>query len=526
MRLHIFDYNILIKEEKMSINTVTRKFRAISREGRARRASFLIFVMMALLLAGCRNGQTSAQSLVTSSAPPPPAGSTEARTSYASVVDRVAPAVVIIRSQRRARAPQQFPFMNDPSLDQFFGDRGNGSQQQPRERRESGLGSGVIVSADGYILTNHHVIDGAEQIKVDLNDGRTLDAKVVGSDPPSDLAVLKIDASGLPLLSLGDSNGVRIGDVVLAIGNPLGVGKTVTMGIISAKGRQTGLSNGTFEDFLQTDAPINQGNSGGALVNTDGELIGINSQILSQSGGSIGIGFAIPSNMARNVMDQLIKTGKVRRGQLGIIVQKVTSDMASSLGLGEARGVIVSQVQTGSAAERAGIKQGDVITALNGAAINDANSFRNQVAGTQPGTEVTLTITRGGREQQLSATLGEFSAEKESSDNQDSSNNNGNTNNADTGKLGIGVEPLTPEMASQLGVKSGTQGLVVTEVDGAGPAADAGLQRGDVIEQVNQQPVRLAADLRAALQRSGTRPALLLVNRRGTTIFVTITPRQ
>jgi Do/DeqQ family serine protease len=505
----------------MRINRVTRKFRSISREIRAFHASLLLLVIIAVLLTGCRNGQSNAQSLVTSSAPPPSASSSEARTSYAEVVDRVAPAVVIIRSQKRARAPQQFPFLNDPSLDQFFGDRGN----EPRERRESGLGSGVIVSADGYILTNHHVIDGAEQIKVDLTDGRTLDAKVVGSDPPSDLAVLKIDASSLPLLSLGDSNRVRIGDVVLAIGNPLGVGKTVTMGIISAKGRQTGLSNGTFEDFLQTDAPINQGNSGGALVNTDGELIGINSQILSQTGGSIGIGFAIPSNMARNVMEQLVKTGKVRRGQLGIIVQKVTSDMASSLGLSEARGVIVSQVQTGSAAERAGIKQGDVITALNGAAINDANSFRNQVASTQPGTEVTLTIQRGGREQQLRATLGEFSAEKEGGDNQDS-NNTGNTNSSDTGKLGIGVEPLTPELAGRLGVRSDTQGLLVTEVDGAGPAADAGIQRGDVIEQVNQQPVRSAADLRAALQRSGTRPALLLVNRRGTTVFITVTPRQ
>lgn len=505
----------------MSIKTVTQKLRSFSSQSRAYHASLLLLVVMAAMLAGCRNGQTSAQPLVTTSAPPS-AGSTEARTSYAEVVDRVAPAVVIIRSQKRARAPQQFPFMNDPSLDQF-GDRGENSA--PRERRESGVGSGVIVSADGYLLTNHHVIDGAEQIKVDLNDGRTLDAKVVGSDPPSDLAVLKIDASNLPLLSLGDSNRVRIGDVVLAIGNPLGVGKTVTMGIISAKGRQTGLSNGTFEDFLQTDAPINQGNSGGALVNTDGELIGINSQILSQSGGSIGIGFAIPSNMARNVMDQLIKTGKVRRGQLGIVVQKVTSDMASSLSLGEARGVIVSQVQPGSAAERAGIKQGDVITALNGTPINDANSFRNQVAGTQPGTEVNLTITRGGREQQLRATLGEFSAEKESSDKEDAGGT-GNTNSADTGNLGITVEPLTPEIATRLGVRGGTQGLVVTEVDGAGPAADANIQRGDVIEQVNQQPVRSAEDLKAALDRSGTRPVLLLVNRRGTTVFITVASRQ
>jgi len=300
------------------------------------------------------------------------------------------------------------------------------------------------------------------------------------------------------------------------------VGQTVTMGIISAKGRQTGLSNGSFEDFLQTDAPINQGNSGGALVNTNGELIGINSQILSQSGGSIGIGFAIPSNMARNVMEQLIKTGKVRRGQLGIIVQKVDSDMASSLGLREPHGVIVSEVQPGSAAERAGIKQGDVITALNGTAVNDANSFRNEVASVQPGSAVTLTLQRNGQEQQVRATLGEFKADKTEAD-QGGSGDSGSNN---TGHLGVAVEPLTPDLASQLGVPSSTQGLVVGEVDQNGPAADAGMQRGDVIMQVNQQPVHSVADLQAALRRSGSRPALVLINRRGTTIFLTVRPRQ
>src|SRR4030095_12528686 len=240
------------------------------------------------------------------------------------VVSKAAPAVVTIHSQMRLRQPQQFPFMDDPFFRQFFGERG--MQQPPVKQKREALGSGVIVSQDGYILTNHHVIDGADQIKVDLNDNRTLEAKVVGSDPPSDLAVLRVDASGLPVLALGDSNRVRVGDVVLAIGNPLGIGQTVTMGIISAKGRQTGLSNGSFEDFLQTDAPINQGNSGGALVSTSSELIGINSQILSPSGGSIGIGFAIPSNMARTITDTLVKVGKVRRGQLGIAVVKLNSE--------------------------------------------------------------------------------------------------------------------------------------------------------------------------------------------------------
>ena len=335
----------------------------------------------------------------------PPSSTAGPVVSYADVVSRVSPAVITGHSEMRVRAPQQYPFMDDPMFRQFFGDR---LPQQIPERRLSGLGSGIIISTDGYILTNHHVIDGAEQIKVDLNDNRTLDAKVVGFDPPSDLAVLKIDAKNLPVLALGDSDRVRVGDVVLAIGNPLGIGQTVTMGIISAKGRQTGLSNGSFEDFLQTDAPVNQGNSGGALVSTNSELIGINSQILSPSGGSIGIGFAIPSNMARTVTDALVKTGKVRRGQLGIAVVRPDSEAAKELGIKEDKGLVVAQVQPGGAAERAGLKTGDVIISFNGVEEIDPNVFRNQVASTAPGSEVTLTILRDGREQRVSARLGEF----------------------------------------------------------------------------------------------------------------------
>lgn len=328
--------------------------------------------------------------------------------SYADVVSRVSPGVITIHSEMRVRAPQQYPFMDDPMFRQFFGDR---VPQQMPEQRRSGLGSGVIISTDGYILTNYHVVDGAEQIKVDLNDNRTLDAKVVGLDQPSDLAVLKIDASNLPVLALGDSDKVRVGDVVLAIGNPLGIGQTVTMGIISAKGRQTGLSSGSFEDFLQTDAPINQGNSGGALVSTNSELIGINSQILSPSGGSIGIGFAIPSNMARTITDTLVKTGKVRRGQLGITVVRLNSDAAKELGIKETKGVGVAQVQPGSPAERAGLKKGDVIVGFNGVEISDPNVFRNLVASTAPGSVVTLNVVRDGRQMQLQATLGELTTQ-------------------------------------------------------------------------------------------------------------------
>ena len=331
--------------------------------------------------------------------------------SYADVVAKVAPAVITIHSQQRVRQPQQYPFMDDPFFRQFFGDRG--SQQAPTERIRQGLGSGVIVTQDGYILTNHHVIDGADQIRVDLNDNRSFEAKVIGSDAPSDLAVLKINATNLPVMTLGDSDRTRVGDVVLAVGNPLGVGQTVTMGIISAKGRQTGLSNGSFEDFLQTDAPINQGNSGGALVSTSSELIGINSQILSPSGGSIGLGFAIPSNMARTVMEQLVNNGRVRRGQLGVTALRIPSEEASKLGITEGPGVVVYDVQSGSGADRAGLRRGDVITALNGTPVTDPNSFRNQIAGTAPGTEVTLSIKRDGSERQVRATLGEFTPQPE-----------------------------------------------------------------------------------------------------------------
>ncbi|MDQ1610799.1 MAG: serine protease Do [Pyrinomonadaceae bacterium] len=446
--------------------------------------------------------------------------------SYADVVARVAPAVVTVRSERRSRAGQQHPFLDDPAFREFFGQRIPNAPQTPR--REEGLGSGVIVTADGYLLTNHHVVDGADEIRVELGDRRVLTAKVVGSDPPSDLAVLKIDASNLPVLPLGDSDKVRVGDMALAIGNPLGIGQTVTAGIISAKERTTsGVGDGSFANFIQTDAPINRGNSGGALINTNGELIGINSQILSPTGGSIGIGFAIPSNMAKGVMEQLVKSGKVRRGQLGVQIQEVTSDIAASLDLKEVRGVIVGAVTAGSAAERAGLKQGDVITAVGGTAVNDVNSLRNRIASTAPGTDVSLTVVRDGREQQLKATLGEFTqtAQRDGEEGGSEPGGAGVTGEA-TGKLGVRVQPLTPELAREFELQPGAQeGVVVAEVDPNGPAADAGIQRGDVIVQANRQPVRSGVDLNAAIGRTGTRPALLLVNRRGNTIFLTVRPR-
>jgi Do/DeqQ family serine protease len=338
------------------------------------------------------------------SIPPAPVrgGSFGPVSSFADVVDRVAPAVVTIRSARRVRAPQQFPFYNDPLFRQFFGNRAAPQQQQVQR----GLGSGVIVTADGFILTNHHVVDGAEEIAIEFFDRQVRSARLVGSDPPSDLAVLKINQNNLPTIPLGDSDRVRVGDVALAVGNPLGVGQTVTAGIISAKGRATGLSDGSFEDFLQTDAPINQGNSGGALVNTAAELIGINSQILSPTGTNIGIGFAIPANMAKNVMDQLVRNGQVRRGQLGISVGPVPTDRAQ----GNTAGVLVAGVGPGTPAAQAGLREGDIITAVDGRPVSDANTLRNRIAASSPGSEVTLSVRRDGRDQQIRARLGEFRA--------------------------------------------------------------------------------------------------------------------
>jgi serine protease Do len=437
--------------------------------------------------------------------------------SYADLVNRVAPAVVTIRSTERARAAQQFPFSDDPTLREFFGDRTPQQQQTPQ--RVQGVGSGVIVNADGYILTNHHVVDGALEIKVELTDNRTFMAKLVGSDAPSDLAVLKIDAKDLPTLHLGDSDKVRVGDFVLAVGNPLGIGQTVTSGIVSAKGRTTGLSDGSFEDFLQTDAAINRGNSGGALVNTTGELIGINSQILSPSGGSIGIGFAIPSNMAKAVMDQLLKTGKVRRGMLGVTIQSVDADLASSLSLPAARGAIVTSVANGGPAEKAGLKRGDVITAINKQPVIDNNSLRNLVASQQPGANVDVTASRNGRDQNFQVALAELpDRERPESEDEDTSST-GATGNQ---KYGLTLQPVTPSTAQRIGLEATDQGLLVSRLDPNGSAAAAGIRQDDLIQEVNRQPVKTVAEFNAAVQQSGAKPALVLVKRRNGILYLTL----
>lgn len=487
---------------------------------------FLILIISLFTLAGCKTGLFSGgnepETPPAPQTPPAPVVVDGMRTSYADIVERTSPAVVNIGSERKAQrtnAPggdflDQFPF-------QF-------PQQQPQQQRrpqiERGVGSGVIVSADGTILTNNHVVEDATKITVEMNNGKTYEAKVVGTDPPSDLAVLKIEAENLPFLTLGNSDTVRVGDIVLAIGNPLGIGQTVTAGIISAKGRRTGISDGSFEDFLQTDAPINRGNSGGALVNLSGELIGINSQILSggSSGGNIGIGFSIPSNMAKSVMEQLVQNGKVRRGMLGINIQNINEDLAQGLNLKDTKGVLVSNVRSGSAADKAGIKRGDVITAINGETVEDANVLRNKVAGTLPGTEIKIKITRDGNEQEVNAVLDELNPETAKAENQQNGNNQENP--AQEGKLGLTLQPVTPEITRQLDIPEDTKGLVVTQVDPNGAAAQTGIRRGDLILEVNRQPVATLDEMKTALERSGNSSALLLISRDGQTTFLTVKP--
>jgi serine protease Do len=432
-------------------------------------------------------------------------------TSFASILKPNLQAVVNISSSKVVKTPrgQGNPFFNDPFFRQFFGDQFFHNFQAPREQRERSLGSGVIVSPDGYILTNNHVIAGATEIKVFLPDKRQFKGKVVGTDPKTDIAVVKIDATKLPTITLGDSSKIQVGDLAFAIGDPFGIGETATMGIVSATGRN-GLDIEDYEDFIQTDAAINPGNSGGALVNVRGELIGINTAILSNGGGgNQGIGFAIPIDMARKVMDEILKNGKV-------VIQEVTPDLGKAFHVPEGKGALIGDVTPNGPAAKAGLQKGDVIEGLNGKDVNSINDLRLQIASMAPGTVVHLKVLRNGKERDVSVTLGELP---------EKANQAGPGGQSENGAMqGVQVENLTPSIARELGVGSGTKGVVVTDVAEDTPAADAGLQRGDVIQEVNRQPVTNVTEFNRAVSQAGSQTVVLLVNRGGQTSFVVVQP--
>ncbi|HKX27243.1 MAG TPA: DegQ family serine endoprotease [Blastocatellia bacterium] len=432
-------------------------------------------------------------------------------TSFAPIVKRAQPAVVSIASTKVVKVnggdEGMAPFFNDPMFRRFFGP---GSQGRPREQREQGLGSGVIVSPDGYILTNNHVVEGASEIKVYTSDKRELKARIIGTDPKTDIAVVKVEARDLPTLPFADSAQVQVGDLALAIGNPFGIGQTVTMGIISATGRGN-LGIEDYEDFIQTDAAINPGNSGGALMNLNGQLIGINTAILSHAGGNQGVGFAVPANLARQVMNQLLKNGQVVRGYVGVIIQPVTPEIARAFNLSDTRGALVSEVAPGSPAAKVGIGQGDVITELNGEPVADSRELRLKISQLTPGSTVKLKVLRDGNPREINVTLGQLPNDQETASTETQQNAAPN---------GFTVEALTPQLARQLGLPAGTAGVVVTEVQDGSRADDAGLQRGDVIQGVNRKPVANVAEFERALKRDQSN--LLLVNRNGHTTFVVI----
>ncbi len=468
-------------------------------------------------------------------------------TGFSAVAKAVTPAVVVIRTKSRVN-PQQSPFFNP--FENLIPEDDEEGFSQPRRRVPqpapnapkgkdkkgqlvpTGTGSGVIVTPDGYILTNNHVVDGAEKVEVELADKRVLQAKVIGTDAPSDIAVIKLDVTGLPTVPLGDSNQAEVGDIVLAVGNPLGIGQTVTMGIISAKGRSTTVGgNRNYEDFLQTDAPINRGNSGGALVNLKGELVGIPSQILSPSGGSIGIGFAIPTNMARKVMEQLVATGKVKRGLLGVSIVPVSTspDVAEQLGYKGNQGVIVQSVEPGLSAEKAGVKPGDIILEFEGKKVDDSNQLRNMVSQIAPGTAVKFKVWRDGTEREMSANLVEAGDLKTVASNTPGEGDKGDSGLGEGVLSGVKVDNITSDLSQRLNMNSNLKGVIVTGVDEDSAAAGT-LRRGDVIQSVNRQPVNNVAEFTAIVKRAGSKKVLLYIQQQRQGVwqggYVTVTPQE
>jgi serine protease Do len=431
----------------------------------------------------------------------------------AEVADIARPAVVNI-STTSIVSLEENPFgdmFNDPMFRRFFGDQ-FGHPGEKRTFKSQALGSGVIVSPEGYILTNNHVVKGAEEIKVILFDKREFNGKVVGTDPRTDLAVIRIKAKDLPTIKIGESRKLKAGDIVMAIGNPFGLNQTITMGIVSAVGRSNiGLAD--IEDFIQTDAPINPGNSGGALVNSDGELVGVNTAIFSTSGGYMGIGFAIPMDMARNVMDSIIKHGRVIRGWLGVSIQNLTPELAKSLGIKQTEGALIAGVESKSPADKAGLKRGDLVIELSGKKVTDSTGLRNMVAGTSPGTKVDVRILRDGKEQTVTVTLGEL---KESKVVKKTEYNNV--------LKGITVQELTPSLRDRMNLPENLNGVVITGISPDSPTQGL-LQQNDVIQEVNRQAIQSVQDYDQAVSRIGENDTvLLLIYRDGGSVYLTLKP--
>ncbi|MBI5182287.1 MAG: DegQ family serine endoprotease [Nitrospirae bacterium] len=436
---------------------------------------------------------------------------------FVEIAKAVTPAVVNISTV--IKSPQQTsPFFDDPFFRRFFGDEFR--EFEPRKR--PGLASGVIVSSDGYIVTNNHVVSNAEQIKVLLSDKRELKAKLIGADPKTEIAVIKIDANDLPTIVWSDSDKLQVGEFAIAVGNPFGLNQTVTMGIISAVGRAN-VGVAEYEDFIQTDAAINPGNSGGALVNIRGELIGVNTAIFSQSGGYQGIGFAVPSNMVKAVMESLIKSGKVVRGWLGVSVQPITSELAQQFGLKDAKGALVSDVVKGSPAEKGGIQRGDVIVSVNGKEIQDSAHLRNTIAQMPVAAKVKVKVVRGKAEKALDIVIAELP--KDIAGTGRGMKEEDSIGNYENIFADIMVEDLTPDIARQLNLPKAAKGVVVAGVERGGAAEEGGLRRGDVIEEINKQRINNTKDYkRIALKVKKGEGVLLLINRRGNTFYLTITP--
>lgn len=430
----------------------------------------------------------------------------------AEVAEAVKPTVVNISTTKTEKLSdmKMSPFFNDPFFRRFFDDR-SGHRETPRTRKSVSLGSGVIISNDGYILTNNHVIQNADKIKVLLSDKREFTGKVVGSDPKTDLSVIKIDADDLTPASIGNSDSLKVGEIVFAIGNPYGLNQTITMGIVSAVGRaNVGIAD--YEDFIQTDAAINPGNSGGALVNVKGELIGINTAIFSTSGGYQGIGFAIPSNMVKIVMKSLIERGRVIRGWLGVSIQSVTPELAQQFHLERDFGTLVADVVEGSPAEKAGLMRGDVIIEFGGKEVNEPYHLRNSVASTPPGEEIDVKVIRDGEIIDLSVVIGELRTESEKPPTAPFKNV----------LTGISVQNLTPEAYRKLNLPERIRGVVVTDIEGGSPAETA-LMPGDVILEINRKAISSIDDYEAIVSKiKKDQDLLLLVFRRGSTIFVTL----